>query len=86
MLQFHYVLIVKFYNLFIGRFLEFVSCFSNFVEFSACVYGGDAGVGGVGKKENVAETYGKLKDEYFTIKALLCISGGNFTDIDKIKE
>jgi len=28
------VRIVKFYNLFIGRFLEFVSGFSNFVEFS----------------------------------------------------
>lgn len=38
------------------------------------------------KKENATETYAKLKDEYLTIKALLQVSGVNFTDIDKIKE
>lgn len=38
------------------------------------------------KKENATETYAKLKDEYLTIKALLCVSGVNLVDIDKIKE
>ncbi len=38
------------------------------------------------KKENATETYAKLKAEYLTIKALLNVSGVNFTDIDKIKE
>ncbi len=38
------------------------------------------------KKENAAETYADLKDEYLMLKALLNISGVNFTDIDKIKE
>lgn len=38
------------------------------------------------KKENAAETYAKLKDEYLTIKAFLNLSGVNLTDIDKIKE
>lgn len=38
------------------------------------------------KKENAAETYAKLKDEYLTIKALLSVSGVNLADIDKIKE
>lgn len=38
------------------------------------------------KKENATETYGKLKDEYLTIKALLNVSGVNLTDIDRIKE
>ena len=38
------------------------------------------------RKENAAETYAKLKDEYLTIKALLQVSGVNLTSIDKIKE
>lgn len=38
------------------------------------------------KKENAAETYAELKDEYLSLKALLNISGVNLTDIDKIKE
>lgn len=38
------------------------------------------------KKENATETYGKLKDKYLTIKALLNVSGVNLTDIDRIKE
>lgn len=38
------------------------------------------------KKENAAETYTRLKDEYLTIKALLQVSGVNLSDIDKIKE
>lgn len=38
------------------------------------------------KKENAAETYAKLKDEYLTIKAILNVAGVNLTDIDKIKE
>lgn len=38
------------------------------------------------KKENAAETYAELKEEYLTIKALLSVSGVNLADIDKIKE
>lgn len=38
------------------------------------------------KKENATETYAKLKDEYLTLKALLNVSGVNFTELDKIKE
>lgn len=38
------------------------------------------------KKENAAETYAELKEEYLTLKALLNVSGVNLTDIDKIKE
>ena len=38
------------------------------------------------KKENAAETYAKMKDEYLTLKALLNTAGVTLTDIDKIKE
>lgn len=38
------------------------------------------------KKENASETYAKLKDEYFTLKALLNVSGVNLTGLDKINE
>ena len=38
------------------------------------------------KKENAAETYAKLKDEYLSLKAILNVAGVNLTDIDKIKE
>lgn len=38
------------------------------------------------RKENALETYGKLKKEYKTLKALLNVSGVNMTDIDEIKE
>lgn len=38
------------------------------------------------KKENASETYAKLKDEYFSLKAILNVAGVNLTDIDKIKE
>ena len=38
------------------------------------------------KKENAAETYAELRDEYLALKALLNVSGVNLTDIDKIKE
>lgn len=38
------------------------------------------------KKENAAETYAKLKDEYLTLKAFLNVSGVNLTELDKIKE
>lgn len=40
----------------------------------------------IAKEENAIKTYAKLKDEYLTIKALLKVSGVNFTDFDKIKE
>ncbi len=38
------------------------------------------------KKENAAETYEDLKREYKTLKALLNVSGVNFTELDEIKE
>ena len=38
------------------------------------------------KKENAADTYAKMKDEYLTLKALLNTAGVTLTDIDKIKE
>ena len=38
------------------------------------------------KKENAAETYAKMKDEYLTLKALLNTAGVTLTAIDKIKE
>ncbi len=38
------------------------------------------------KKENATETYAELKEEYLVIKALLQVSGVNFTELDKIKE
>ena len=38
------------------------------------------------KKENAAETYAKMKDEYLTLKALLNTAGVTLTDMDKIKE
>lgn len=38
------------------------------------------------KEEKAEKTYAELKEEYLTIKALLQVSGVNFTDIDKIKE
>lgn len=38
------------------------------------------------KEENATKTYADLKDEYLTLKALLNVSGVNFTELDKIKE
>ena len=38
------------------------------------------------KEENAVKTYEKLKDEYYSLKAILQVSGVNMTDIDKIKE
>ena len=38
------------------------------------------------KEENATKTYAELKEEYQTLKALLNVSGGNMTDIDKLKE
>lgn len=38
------------------------------------------------KKENAAETYAELKEEYLSLKAILNVCGVNLTDIDKIKE
>ncbi len=40
----------------------------------------------VAKEENATKTYAKLKDEYYSLKALLTVLGINLTDIDKIKE
>lgn len=40
----------------------------------------------VAKEENATKTYAKLKDEYYSLKALLSVLGVNLTDIDKIKE
>lgn len=37
------------------------------------------------RKENAAETYAKLKDEYLTLKAILQVAGVNLTDIDRMK-
>lgn len=38
------------------------------------------------KEEGATKTYASLKDEYLSLKAILQLSGVNFTDIDKIKE
>ncbi len=38
------------------------------------------------RKENAAETYESLKEDYLSLKALLNVSGVNLTDIDRIKE
>ena len=38
------------------------------------------------KEENATKTYAKLKDEYYSLKAILQVSGVNLTDIDKVKE
>lgn len=38
------------------------------------------------RKEKAVETYAKLKDKYFLLKALLTSLGVNLTDIDKMKE
>lgn len=38
------------------------------------------------KEEGATKTYASLKDEYLSLKAILQVSGVNFTDIDKIKE
>lgn len=38
------------------------------------------------KKENAAETYAELKEEYLSLKAILNVAGVNLTDIDRIKE
>lgn len=38
------------------------------------------------KKENAAETYADLKEEYLSLKALLNVAGVILTDIDRIKE
>lgn len=40
----------------------------------------------IAKEENATRTYEKLKDEYFSLKAILQVAGVNLTDIDKIKE
>ncbi len=38
------------------------------------------------KKENAMETYGELKREYLSLKAILNVAGVNLSDIDEIKE
>lgn len=38
------------------------------------------------RKENAAETYADLKEEYTLLKALLNTAGVNLTEIDRIKE
>ena len=38
------------------------------------------------RKENAAETYESLKEEYLYLKSFLNVAGVNLTDIDKIKE
>ncbi len=38
------------------------------------------------KKENAAETYADLKEEYINLKALLNTLGVNLSQLDKIKE
>lgn len=38
------------------------------------------------REEKAEKTYADLKDEYLALKAILQVSGVNFTDIDKIKE
>lgn len=38
------------------------------------------------KKENAAETYEGLKQDYLSLKAILNSLGVNLTDIDRIKE
>ncbi|MCM1541587.1 MAG: hypothetical protein NC121_10020 [Blautia sp.] len=38
------------------------------------------------KKENAAETYADLKDDYISLKVLLTSLGVNLTEIDRIKE
>lgn len=38
------------------------------------------------KKENALETYADLKEEYFSLKALLNVAGVNLNELDKIKE
>lgn len=38
------------------------------------------------REEKAERTYAELKDEYLALKAILQVSGVNFTDIDKIKE
>ena len=38
------------------------------------------------RKENAAETYEGLKNDYLSLKAVLTSLGVNLTDIDKIKE
>ena len=40
----------------------------------------------IAKKENAAETYESLKNDYLSLKAVLTSLGVNLTDIDKIKE
>lgn len=38
------------------------------------------------KEENAVRTYADLKDDYFSLKALLTSLGVNLTEVDKIKE
>ncbi len=38
------------------------------------------------RKENAAETYAGLKNDYISLKALLTSLGVNLTEIDRIKE
>ena len=40
----------------------------------------------IAKEENAVRTYGSLKDDYLSLKAILNVAGVNLTDIDKIKE
>ncbi len=40
----------------------------------------------IAKKENAAETYESLKEDYLSLKAILNVAGVNLTDIDRIKE
>lgn len=40
----------------------------------------------IAKKENATELYADLKDEYYTLKALLTVAGVNLTEIDYMKE
>lgn len=40
----------------------------------------------VAREEKAVRTYGILKEEYLSLKALLNVLGVNLADIDKIKE
>ncbi len=40
----------------------------------------------IAKKENAAETYESLKEDYLSLKAILNVAGVNLTEIDRIKE
>ncbi len=40
----------------------------------------------IAKDENATRTYASLKNDYFSLKAVLNSLGVNLTDIDRIKE